>query len=167
LGTGANGLRRIVKAGVVPIPVLQRAFNRWIPTAFDLFGKDGSSSSEWAFVWGLKARYDEEKPEVNAVEPDKRMLNAYNRNLYREEIVREVELLNKGVPEGQPKLVVPAASFHRAIGDDVGAEVHVDGTPWKGKGSYADYLASVLPTKEDDAVLAECFKQDWIAAKAA
>jgi benzoyl-CoA 2,3-dioxygenase component B len=167
LGTGANGLRRVVKAGVVPLPVLQRAFNRWIPTAFDLFGKDGSTSSEWAFVWGLKGRYDEERPEVNATEPDKRMLNAYNRGLYREEIMREVELLNKGVPDGQPHLVVPDARFHRAIGDHVGAEVMVDGSPWKGKGSYKDYLDSVLPTKEDDEVLAECFKQEWIAAKAA
>jgi benzoyl-CoA 2,3-dioxygenase component B len=167
LGTGANGLRRIVKAGVVPVPVLQRAFNRWIPTAFDLFGKDGSTSSEWAFVWGLKGRYDEDRPEVNAAEPEKRMLNAYNRNLYREEIVREVELLNRGVPDGQPRLVVPDVRFHRAIGDDVGAEVTVEGQPWKGRGSYSDYLAEVLPTKEDDEVLAECFKRDWIAAKAA
>jgi benzoyl-CoA 2,3-dioxygenase component B len=167
LGTGANGLRRIVKAGVVPTPVLQRAFNRWIPTAFDLFGKDGSTSSEWAFVWGIKGRYDEDDPKVNAVEPEKRMLNAYNRNLYREEIVREVELLNKGIPDGAAKLVVPHARFHRAIGDDVGAEVNVDGSAWKGKGSYADYLAEVLPRKEDDVVLAECFKREWIAAKAA
>ena len=167
LGTGANGLRRIVKAGVVPLPVLQRAFNRWIPTAFDLFGKDGSSSSEWAFVWGLKGRYDEERPEVNAADPDKRMLNAYNRSLYRDEIVREVELLNKGIADPTQRLVVPDTRFHRSIGDDVGAEVTVDGQPWKGKGSYKDYLAEVLPRKEDDAILAECFKQEWIAAKAA
>jgi benzoyl-CoA 2,3-dioxygenase component B len=167
LGTGANGLRRIVKAGVVPIPVLQRAFNRWVPTAFDLFGKDGSTSSEWGFVWGLKGRYDEDDPAVNATDPDKRMLNAYNRELYRQEVVREVEILNKSVPEGQPRLFIPHPSFHRAIGDDVAAEVTPEGQPWKGKGSYSDYLATVLPTKEDDEVLAECFKGEWIAAKAA
>ncbi|MCA1811015.1 MAG: phenylacetate-CoA oxygenase subunit PaaI [Halobacteriales archaeon] len=164
LGTGANGLRRIVKAGVVPIPVLQRAFNRWIPTAFDLFGKDGSTSSEWAYVWGIKGRFDEDTNPAPVT--DKRLLNHYNRELYRQEILREVELLNKGV-EGPQKLFVPDPRFHRAIGDSVGAEVTPEGTPWKGKGSYADYLATVLPTKEDDTVLAECFKQEWISAKAA
>ena len=164
LGTGSNGLRRIVKAGVVPIPVLQRAFNRWIPTAFDLFGKDGSTSSEWAYVWGIKGRYDEDTNQTPV--EDKRLLNAYNRDLYRQEIVREVEIINKSV-EGPQKLMVPDVRFHRAIGEFEGKEYTVEGQPWKGKGSYADYLATVLPTKEDDAVLAECFKGDWIAAKAA
>ncbi|MEA3190296.1 MAG: benzoyl-CoA 2,3-epoxidase subunit [Thermoplasmata archaeon] len=164
LGTGSNGLRRIVKAGVIPIPVLQRSFNRWIPTAYDLFGKDGSTSSEWAYVWGLKGRYDEAE---NTAPVDKRMLNRDARELYRQEIAREVEIINKSVPDGQPKLYVPAPSFHRAIGPDVGAEVTPAGEAWKGKGSYADYLATVLPTKEDDDVLAECFKREWIASKAA
>jgi benzoyl-CoA 2,3-dioxygenase component B len=164
LGTGSNGLRRIVKQGVIPIPVIQRAFNRWIPTAFDLFGKDGSSSSEWAYVWGIKGRYDED---TNHAPVDKRMINAYNRDLYREEIERDVEGFNKLLPPGATHLVVPDVKFHRAIGDHVGQEVTVDGKPWMGKGSYQDYLASVLPTKEDDQVLAECFKREWIAAKAA
>jgi benzoyl-CoA 2,3-dioxygenase component B len=163
LGTGAAGLRRIVKAGRIPIPLLQRAFNRWIPTAFDLFGKDGSTSSEWAYVWGLKGRYDEEDGTVSV---EKRMLNAYNRDLYRQEIVREVDILNKGI-EGPVKLFVPDPRFHRAIGDHVGAEVTPTGEAWKGQGSYAAYLETVLPTKEDDEVLAECFKSEWIAAKAA
>lgn len=165
LGTGSNGLRRIVKAGVIPIPLLQRSFNRWIPTAFDLFGKDGSTSSEWAYVWGIKGRYDEDLQSEEV--QDKRMLNAYNRDLYRQEIVREVELLNKGIPAGKPPLVVPDVKFHRAIGEHAGQEFTVDGQPWKGKGSYHDYLAEVLPRKEDDDILAECFKQPWIAAKAA
>lgn len=163
LGTGSNGLRRILKAGVIPVPVIQRAFNRWIPTAYDLFGKDGSTSSEWGFVWGLKGRYDQETPR----EVEKRMLNADARELYRQEITREVEIMNKSIPAGQPKLFVPHPSFHRAIGEDVGREVTPQGEPWTGKGTYADYLASVLPTKEDDAILAECFKKEWIAAKAA
>ena len=164
LGTGSNGLRRIVKQGVVPLPVLQRAFNRWIPTAFDLFGKDGSTSSEWAYVWGLKGRYDEEE---NTGPVDKRLLNQEARELYRQEIVREVEIINKSVPDGKTKLVVPDAKFHRAIGAHAGAEFTVDGREWKGPGSYQSYLDTVLPTKEDDEVLAECFKQEWIAAKAA
>src|SRR5204862_438442 len=59
LGTGNNGLLRIVKAGKMPPEVIQRFFYKWIPTAFDLFGTDNSSSAHWAYVWGLKGRYDE------------------------------------------------------------------------------------------------------------
>ena len=42
LGTGNNGLLRIVKAGKIPPEIMQRYFNKWIPTAFDLFGTDNS-----------------------------------------------------------------------------------------------------------------------------
>ncbi len=45
LGTGNNGLLRIVKAGKMPPEVIQRFFYKWIPTAFDLFGTDNSSST--------------------------------------------------------------------------------------------------------------------------
>src|SRR2546422_5295142 len=45
LGTGNNGLLRIVKAGKMPPEVIQRFFYKWIPTAFDLFGTDNSSSA--------------------------------------------------------------------------------------------------------------------------
>src|SRR5207247_292037 len=43
LGTGNNGLLRIVKAGKMPPEVIQRVCYKWIPTAFDLFGTDASS----------------------------------------------------------------------------------------------------------------------------
>ncbi len=165
LGTGANGLRRIVKAGVVPIPVIQRYFNKWIPTAFDLFGKDESGSAEWAYVWGIKGRYDEAEAAGAGEAVDKKHLNERARAQYRDEIVREVTLLNQQVPAGQPRLVVPDLRFNRAIGEHADAEFTVDGKAWSG--SYEDYLASALPGPEDADALQECFKQDWIAAKAA
>ena len=59
LGTGNNGLLRIVKAGRIPPEMIQKYFNKWVPTAFDLFGTDNSSSAHWAYVWGLKGRFDE------------------------------------------------------------------------------------------------------------
>jgi benzoyl-CoA 2,3-dioxygenase component B len=65
LGTGNNGLLRIVKAGKMPAEVMQRFFYKWIPTAFDLFGTDNSSSAHWAYVWGLKGRYDERENPTN------------------------------------------------------------------------------------------------------
>lgn len=45
LGTGNNGLLRIVRAGRIPPEIIQRYFNKWVPTAFDLFGTDSSSSA--------------------------------------------------------------------------------------------------------------------------
>src|SRR3989449_1310192 len=65
LGTGNNGLLRIVKAGKMPPEVIQRFFYKWIPTAFDLFGQDNSSSAHWAYVWGLK-RSEEHTSELQS-----------------------------------------------------------------------------------------------------
>src|SRR5574337_806476 len=92
LGTGNNGLVRVLKAGKIPARISQRYFNKWIPTAFDLFGKDGSATSQWAYEWGLKGRYDEDQ---NTTVPDREQLNAYNRGLYRQECAGLVEKLNR------------------------------------------------------------------------
>ena len=54
LGTGNNGLLRILKAGRIPVRIIQKYFNRWMPTAYDLFGTDHSSSARWAYIWGVK-----------------------------------------------------------------------------------------------------------------
>ena len=40
LGTGHDGLKRIVKAGVVPMNIVQKYVNKWIPVSYDLFGVD-------------------------------------------------------------------------------------------------------------------------------
>ena len=40
LFTGQTGLARIVKAGKIPIPTLQKYLNKWLSTGYDLFGKD-------------------------------------------------------------------------------------------------------------------------------
>ena len=64
VSTGNFGLTRIVQTGKIPTEIIQRYLNRWVPTAFDLFGNDHSSSAHWAYVWGLKGRFDErENPE--------------------------------------------------------------------------------------------------------
>ena len=65
LGTGANGLRRIVKAGVIPLNFLQKYINKWVSTGLDLFGTDESTSAEWAYVYGVKGRYDERESEIS------------------------------------------------------------------------------------------------------
>src|SRR2546421_8382506 len=122
LGTGNNGLLRIVKAGKMPPEVIQRFFYKWIPTAFDLFGTDNSSSAHWAYIWGLKGRYDEREQSNGGSEPDKSKLNEMARNLYRQEIVKLVERLNMFIPEREQQLKVPEVKFNRRIGTDSAQE---------------------------------------------
>jgi benzoyl-CoA 2,3-dioxygenase component B len=164
MGTGNNGLRRVIKAGRIPTPIVQRYFNKWIPTAYDLFGVDHSTSAEWAYVWGLKGRYDEEESQE---EPDKGMLNDRARRQFQAEVVELVEGLNKVVPEDQPKLFVPDIRFHRAIGQEAGKLYSVRGEELTPE-AFTRHLAEVLPTVEDERFLADTFKEkDWIEAKKA
>ena len=46
--------------------LLQKYLNKWISSAYDLFGTDNSSSAHWAYVWSIKGRYDEPKNEAPA-----------------------------------------------------------------------------------------------------
>ncbi len=163
LGTGNNGLIRILKAGKIPTPVIQRYFNKWIPTAFDLFGKDGSATSQWAYEWGLKGRYDEDQ---NTTSPDKEQLNAHNRELYRQESVGLAEKLNRLIPDDRPKLFVSDIKFNRAIGTYAGQCYTVTGEPMNPT-QYEAYLASQLPTAGDQELLEQIFQEPgWIAARA-
>src|SRR3954467_1327680 len=143
LGTGNSGLLRIVKAGRVQPEVIQRFFYKWIPTAFDLFGTDNSSSAHWAYVWGLKGRYDErESPTNGGPEVDKSKLNELARNLYRQEIVKLVERLNMFIPERERQLKVPDLKFNRRIGMYAHQKFSVDGQPLDAS-KYQAYLESV------------------------
>src|SRR5256885_3540155 len=168
LGAGNNGLLRMVSAGKMPLEVIQRFFYKWIPTAFDLFGTDNSSSAHWAYVWGLKGRYDErESPTNGAAEPDKSKLNEMARNLYRQEIVKLVHRLNMFIPERDRQLKVPDLKFNRRIGMYAHQKYAVDGQPLD-DAKYAAYLESVLPRPEDIAIVHDIEKEpDWIEPKKA
>jgi benzoyl-CoA 2,3-epoxidase subunit B len=145
LGTGHNGLLRILKAGMIPPEVVQRFFYKWIPTAFDLFGTDRSSSAHWAYTWGLKGRYDERE---NGMEPDKAHLNEDSRELYRQEIVKLVERLNTVISDCDRRLKVPDKKFNRKIGEWADRTFTVDGEPIAGRAEYETYLTTVLPQPE-------------------
>ncbi|MBX6331236.1 MAG: phenylacetate-CoA oxygenase subunit PaaI [Gemmatimonadaceae bacterium] len=162
LGTGNNGLLRIIKAGKIPTDVMQRYFNKWVSTAFDLFGTDNSSSAQWAYTWGLKGRFDER---TNPQPPDPTRLNEYARELYRQEVQGLVDRLNTHVPEGQPALKVPSIKFNRRIGQYKGMTFTIDGEPIE-RERYAAYVESVMPTAADRELLRDVFKEnDWIAPK--
>jgi benzoyl-CoA 2,3-dioxygenase component B len=163
LGTGNNGLRRIVQAGRIPTDIIQRYYNKWLPTSFDLFGTDHSSSAQWSYVWGLKGRYNER--DVADQIADKEKLNDNARQLYREEAVKLTELLNKLVPEDQPKLRVPDIRFNRQIGQYKGQYWSTEGKQLT-KEENEKYLPTVLPSEEDKQKLASIMKEkDWITPK--
>jgi benzoyl-CoA 2,3-dioxygenase component B len=165
LGTGNNGLIRIVKAGKMPPEAMQRFFYKWIPTAFDLFGTDNSSSAHWAYVWGLKGRYDERD---NQIEPDKAKLNEYSRDLYRQEITKLVERLNMFIPERERWLHVPDTKFNRKIGVYAHQRYTVDGEPIDDAAKYEAYLKTVLPQPEHYQIVHDIEKEPgWIEPKKA
>jgi benzoyl-CoA 2,3-dioxygenase component B len=167
LGTGSNGLRRVIKAGVIPLDMLQRFFNKWVSTAHDLFGTDSSSSAEWAYVWGIKGRWDERKKLDADVELDKSVLNEEGRGHYHDEIVKEVEKLNGYLPESaEQKLFVCHENFNRDIGDFADKRCTLEGDIFPGDDvEWKEYLASVLPTAEDEEQLIELFKLEWVENK--
>lgn len=162
LGTGNNGLQRIIKARRIPTQVMQRYFNKWVSTAFDLFGTDNSSSAQWAYTWGLKGRFDERS---NPQTPEPARLNEYARELYRQEVQGLIDRLNLHVADDEPKLKIPSVKFNRRIGQYNGMTFTVDGEPMEHE-KYAAYVSSVTPTMEDRELLRGIFKEnDWIAPK--
>ena len=166
LGTGSNGLRRIIKAGVIPLDLLQRYFNKWVSTAHDLFGVDASSSAHWAYVWGIKGRWDERKKLDSGIDVEKETLNEEARMHYHEEIVGEVEKLCKYLPEGALQLYVPHENFNRDIGVAKRQKFNVKGEKFEGTDDEWDsYFKAHLPSKEDEETLKEIFELEWIENK--
>ena len=162
LGTGNNGLLRIIKAGKIPIPIMQRYFNKWVSTAFDLFGTDQSSSAQWAYTWGLKGRFDER---TNPQPADPAALNEAARELYRQEVQGLIDRLNTYVSPDDEKLIIPDIKFNRRIGRYKKQSFTIHGEPLEPE-KYKAYVESVLPTAEDREVLRNIFKEnDWIQPK--
>ena len=157
--TGNTGLTRIVRANRIPVPIIQKYFNKWLSTAYDLFGTDRSSSAQWAYVWGLKGRFDE----AAAGQPaDRERLNEMARAHYLEECRGLVDNLNRFVPEGEPRLRVPDVKFNRSIGDHAGMTYGVDGDLLSDT-EYGKHLSEALPGAEDERVLDEVFREkDWV-----
>jgi benzoyl-CoA 2,3-dioxygenase component B len=162
IGTGQTGLGRIIRGGQVRSPLLQKYLNKWIPTAYDLFGVNHSGSAQWFYVWGLKGRFDEHKWSEPA---DRAALNEHSRALYHQEVVTLIDQLNRLVSEDQPKLYAPDPKFNRSIGTYKGETYSVTGEKQSAE-EHAKHRTEVLPQAADEAKLAEIFKDpSWIAAK--
>ena len=165
MGTGNDGLARVVKAGRIPAWLIQKYLNKWISGSYDLFGTDHSSSAHWAYVWGIKGRYDEPK---NQTDPDLDDLNDYNRNLYRDEVSGLIARLNTYLPAGAEPLFTPDIKFNRIIGKWKGLKFHPQTGQALEDKEYDQQLDRWLPTKEDHQMLVEIIKNEkgWIAEKA-
>lgn len=164
MGTGNDGLARVVKAGKVPAWLIQKYLNKWLSESYDLFGTDHSSSAHWAYVWGVKGRYDEPRNPQPAALDD---LNDYNRHLYREEVQALLGRLNHNLPEGHRPLFAPDLKFNRSIGQWAGFHFHPEtGEPVDDK-LYATEVLRWLPTAEDRVLLVEIIahEKDWITPK--
>jgi benzoyl-CoA 2,3-dioxygenase component B len=164
MGTGNDGLRRIVEAGVIPAWLIQRYLNKWISCSYDLFGTDNSSSAHWAYVWGLKGRYDEPQNQ-QAAKLDE--LNDYNRHLYRSEVAGLIDRFNSVLKPGEPKLYAPDIKFNRAIGRWAGQKFHAQtGEPLDDR-AYEQHVKEYMPTAEDKKLLLEIIDNEkkWIVRK--
>ena len=164
MGTGNDGLRRIVEAGVIPAWLMQRYLNKWISSSYDLFGTDHSSSAHWAYVWGVKGRYDEPKNQQTATLDD---LNDYNRCLYRDEVAGLIERFNTVRKPGAPKLYTPDIKFNRAIGRWAGQKFHAQTGEALEDRAYEQHVIDNLPSAEDRKLLLDiiAMEKKWIVPK--
>ncbi len=157
--TGHTGLSRVLKAGKVPMDILQKHINKWFSVALDLFGVDNSSSASWFYAWGLKGRYDEGKTD-EAVDRDR--LNDMARGHYMAEVRELMAALNKLVPEGQPGITLPDPRFHRGIGEHAGKPYSTSGELLSAD-AHQKHLEETLPGEADKAKLRDIFKGgDWV-----
>ena len=161
MGTGITGLRRIAKAGVIPVDIQQKYYNKWIAGSLDLFGTDHSGSAQWAYTWGIKGRVDEDKT-ADAV--DKETLNERARGQFYDEISKTIDRVNE-VNVSDTKFYVPNLCFNRKIGQFAKKHFTVDGRTLT-DAEWEAYAPSVLPTSADDVALATLFKDpSWITPK--
>jgi benzoyl-CoA 2,3-dioxygenase component B len=161
MGTGISGLRRIAQAGVIPVEIQQKYYNKWISGSLDLFGTDHSGSAQWAYTWGIKGRVDEDKA-GDAV--DKEHLNERARDQFYDECAKTIERVN-AVNSSETKLYMPDIRFNRKIGVYAGQYWSVDGRQLTAE-EWEAYAPTVLPTQADEDRLKEFFKDPaWIAPK--
>jgi benzoyl-CoA 2,3-dioxygenase component B len=164
MGTGNDGLRRIVEAGVIPAWLIQKYLNKWISSSYDLFGTDRSGSAHWSYVWAIKGSYIEQKHDKAA---DLDELNDYNRQLYRDEVAGLIERFNSVLKTGDPKLYAPNIKFNRAIGRWAAQKFHAQTGESLDDKAYEQHLTEYMPSAEDKKLLLDIISNEkkWIAPK--
>ena len=161
LFTGQTGLTRVVKEGKVPSEIVQKYLNKWVSAAYDLFGKDRSTSALRFYRWGFKGRFNEDK----SLAPPKELerLNEEARSLYAAEVQEILDGLNHMIPEGQSKLSLPDVRFNRKIGEFADKTFGVDGRSLTDE-EHRRHLQEALPTADDQQKLQSIFKAgSWLS----
>jgi benzoyl-CoA 2,3-epoxidase subunit B len=160
LFTGQSGLSRVLKAGKVPVELIQKYLNKWLSTGQDLLGKDRSSSANRFYRWGFKGRFDEET--ATQAPKDLDCMNEEARTHYYKECCDIIDILNQQIPAGQTKLTAPDSKFNRQIGAFAGKTYSVDGSLLT-DAEYAEHLKIVLPQAADLEKLKSITKEnDWV-----
>jgi benzoyl-CoA 2,3-dioxygenase component B len=164
LFTGQSGLLRVVKAGKIPVDIIQKYLNKWLSTGYDLFGKDRSTSAARFYRWGFKGRFDEAA--AKAPPPDLDRVNEEARGHYYAEDCEIINGLNRLLPDDGPKLRAPSIKFNRKVGDYTDHAFSVDGEALS-EAAYWEHLKSVLPGRADTERLNAIFREgDWLAGGA-
>ena len=114
LGTGQDGIKRIVKAGVDSAADHSEIHQQVDSGEPGSFRRGSLEFRALVLCVGLKGRYDEPTAQAEA---NLERMNEHSRELYRQECVKLVDMINKNVPAGQPKLYVPDVKFNRYIGE--------------------------------------------------
>lgn len=162
LFTGQSGLTRILKAERIPTEIIQKYLNKWISAAYDLFGKDRSTSAFRFYRWGLKGRFNEEVASEPPQHPER--LNEEARALYLQEIREIIDGFNQLIPPNHAKLYPPDLKFNRRIGEYADKTFGVNGKRLDSE-KYRRHLEEVLPGAEDQETLQDIFREgNWITA---
>ena len=98
------------------------------------------------------------------MEADREHLNEASRDLYFEELRKEMVRISKSRKDGEPELYLPSDKFKRGIGKYAGEKYTVHGEVFEGTDSeYEAYLETVIPTDEDeDKLINDYMKKEWI-----
>ncbi|HMU40046.1 MAG TPA: benzoyl-CoA 2,3-epoxidase subunit BoxB [Pseudomonadota bacterium] len=187
LDTKTDSPDAVMKAGGIPLDMVQRHLNLWFSLSLDLFGSEISSNAAEYFSLGLKGRYREtthhdEHTGLNQVyklsvpsegdtlvSVEVPLLNAMNeilRDSYVQDCQRAVDKWNRTIEQhlgsaGEAhRLALPNRRFHRNIGVyAMNAEHFFDplGNPIS-QGEFLSQRQKWLPTDEDRAHLVSLMK---------
>nr|UHJ79944.1 benzoyl-coA 2,3-epoxidase [uncultured bacterium] len=171
--------------GAIPLPVIQRYMNFWMPAVYDLFGNDESSHAADMYRLGIRSpsgfgawtrsavvvetstadgiRRSEVAPEL--------AINTVMRRQFIGEVEHTVERWNRSLARLHIdyRLKVPHERFNRQIGAMKGAPVDPDGTLFgeNRHGGVAEYLPTVDDRARVRALMARVLESgrcaSWIA----
>lgn len=163
LFTGQTGLTRVLKAGKVPVDIVQKYLNKWLSTGQDLLGKDRSSSANRFYRWGFKGRFDEDT--AGGAPKDLDCINEESRAHYYKECSQIIDMLNQQIAADQPKLRGPDPKFNRQIGQFAGKPFSIEGDLLS-EADYQKHLKQVLPQPQDlERLVGITHGGDWVAGE--